>query len=134
VPAKKDKGDREQKKGLTPRSEYSEQKKKRLADILRIVMTIDDLMIARLKRKFLRLGRRGVDLPDFCTIFYDTLGMYFPLANKNEILSALMHVFEDIDIRGQKVIRWETLLDHLAEMAVQYHKMHGKKSETTRTS
>mmetsp|Transcript_34205 Transcript_34205/g.54990 ORF Transcript_34205/g.54990 Transcript_34205/m.54990 type:complete len:1075 (+) Transcript_34205:3-3227(+) len=130
VPAKKDKGDREQKKGLTPRSEYSEQKKKRLADILRIVMTIDDLMIARLKRKFLRLGRRGVDLPDFCTIFYDTLGMYFPLANKNEILSALMHVFEDIDIRGQKVIRWETLLDHLAEMAVQYHKMHGANLET----
>mmetsp|Transcript_38312 Transcript_38312/g.62286 ORF Transcript_38312/g.62286 Transcript_38312/m.62286 type:complete len:215 (+) Transcript_38312:225-869(+) len=93
-------------------------------------MTIDDLMIARLKRKFLRLGRRGVDLPDFCTIFYDTLGMYFPLANKNEILSALMHVFEDIDIRGQKVIRWETLLDHLAEMAVQYHKMHGANLET----
>ncbi|GAB5362922.1 hypothetical protein AAMO2058_000840100 [Amorphochlora amoebiformis] len=106
--------------GMTPRSKYSKQKKMKLEDVLKLFLTVDEDAMVKMKARFQELGKKGVDLVAFCTIFCEAFEKQL---TGQDTINALMEVFQDIDICGNKIIHWETLLDHLVLMATQYQKI-----------
>ncbi len=107
---------------LTPRTKLSREKKSKIADVLRLVMMIDEPSMRSMQKSFAALGRtRGINVSDFCIIFCRTFRERIGQQNEEQAISTLMEIFRSVDIAGSGNLHWEVFLEYLVAMAKRQH-------------